>query len=80
MSDNVISLVDHGSGDIGDIPGILRRIADRIESGDMAGVTMGAGVFFDPGTQLKVFGWGADADSIQSIGLLHLGIWQLSAP
>lgn len=56
-----------------DVSATLRRIADRIDSGDLPSPATCALVMIADGGALEVFGLGEKADDLQLIGLLRLG-------
>lgn len=56
-----------------DVTATLRRIADRIDSGDLPIPTTCSLVMLSDGGALEVFGLGEKADDLQLIGLLRIG-------
>ena len=71
MTDKIVHLVDHGRGNLQDIPACMEAVAARIRAGELDFVA-GCAVFLDADGLPTLFGWG-DTNDVHSVGMLNIG-------
>lgn len=77
-NDNRPQLVNFPRTNLADVPLQLRRLADRIESGEEPASDHAIVVLEHASGGLSVFGFGKAGDLAREVGLLHMATLQLA--